>query len=254
MSSAPEPVEACGPEDYRIDRTEVRRGWQVEWRSGPAGALHHARVASDIGPSVWVCRPDRVAVVCGSTQRDLERELRRRHDPGRSGAGEVEVEVVRRRSGGGAVLVHPSETVWVDLVVPAGHHLWDPDVGRAMHWVGRAWASMLGTFGVSGRVHTSALERSEWSDLVCFAGVGPGEVVDRAGHKLVGISQRRSRDAARFQTMAYLDLEPAALVPLLGVGIDAAEVEMVMRHRSGSLGRLGRSLVVERLLGLLPSA
>jgi lipoate-protein ligase A len=65
--------------------------------------------------------------------------------------------------------------------------------------------------------------RTEWSDLVCFAGLGPGEVtVD--GLKVVGISQRRTRDAARFQCVAYETWDAGALLELLGIDarIDAA--------------------------------
>ena len=52
-----------------------------------------------------------------------------------------------------------------------------------------------------------------WSRKVCFGGLGPGEVtVD--GHKLVGISQRRTRDGARFQCVVHRRWDP---VPLLGV-------------------------------------
>jgi hypothetical protein len=49
--------------------------------------------------------------------------------------------------------------------------------------------------------------RSPWTPMVCFAGLGPGEVtVD--GAKVVGISQRRTRVGALFQ----------CAVPLLGPG------------------------------------
>ena len=46
-------------------------------------------------------------------------------------AGALGVEVVRRRSGGGAVLLLPGEFVWLDLVIPAGDPLWLDDVGQA---------------------------------------------------------------------------------------------------------------------------
>ena len=39
-----------------------------------------------------------------------------------------------------------------------------------------------------------------WSELVCFAGVGPGEVLLGAG-KLVGLSQRRTRHGIRVQCL-----------------------------------------------------
>jgi lipoate-protein ligase A len=52
--------------------------------------------------------------------------------------------------------------------------------------------------------------RTEWSELVCFAGLGPGEVTV-GGRKVVGISQRRTRDAARFQCVAYETWDADAL-------------------------------------------
>jgi lipoate-protein ligase A len=56
--------------------------------------------------------------------------------------------------------------------------------------------------------------RTRWSSLVCFSGLGPGEV-HADGRKVVGISQRRTRRWARFQCAAYLHWDPAALVSLL---------------------------------------
>jgi hypothetical protein len=44
--------------------------------------------------------------------------------------------------------------------------------------------------------------RSEWSSRVCFAGTGAGEVL-AGGRKVIGISQRRSRNGARFQCALY---------------------------------------------------
>ena len=53
-----------------------------------------------------------------------------------------------------------------------------------------------------------------WSKLVCFAGLGPGEV-SVGERKAVGISQRRTRVAARFQCALYHRWDPAALVAVL---------------------------------------
>ena len=123
------------------------------------------------------------------------------------------VEVVRRRSGGGAVLVEPIGTLWVDVVLPRGDALWDDDVGRAAHWLGDAWAAAIGDRAV---VHRGAMVRAPLSDAVCFAGLGPGEVtVD--GRKVVGISQRRTREAARFQCVAYERWDAGPLEAALGL-------------------------------------
>jgi lipoate---protein ligase len=152
---------------------------------------------------VWVVEVDRAALVLGSTQ----------HEP----APNAEIDVVRRRSGGGAVLVEPGGLVWVDVFVPAGDPLWEPDVGRAFLWLGQAWAAALG----GGTVHTGALCRTPWSRDICFAGLGPGEVTV-GGAKVVGMAQRRARAGALFQCAALRAWDPAPLVALLGLPPQAA--------------------------------
>jgi lipoate-protein ligase A len=49
---------------------------------------------------------------------------------------------------------------------------------------------------------------------VCFAGSGPGEVLIN-GRKIVGVSQRRTKAAALFQTAALIQWDPAAILRLL---------------------------------------
>jgi len=72
------------------------------------------------------------------------------------------------------------------------------------------WADALAALGVNGgAVHRGAMVRTAWSGHVCFAGVGGGEVM-RNGRKVVGISQRRSRNAARFQCALYHRWDAAA--------------------------------------------
>jgi lipoate-protein ligase A len=182
-------------------------GWTVEEHTGAAADFHAREVVEPAVRSVWWLSVDRPALVLGSAQRTETADA-----DALAAAG---VELVRRRSGGGAVLLVPGQVVWVDVVVPRGDGLWDDDVGRAAHWLGAAWAAALASCGVAGaEVHRGPLLRTAWSGLVCFAGVGPGEVTV-AGQKLVGISQRRTRGWARFQCAAYLRWDPAALAALL---------------------------------------
>ena len=188
--------------------------WQLEVVSGPAGRLH-ADSAALLGPDRSPVRTVRHmgvtdrALVLGSAQPESHVDTRR--------AAAAGVSVVRRRSGGGAVLVGPGQLVWVDLVIPAGDPLWEPDVGRAFWWLGRAWASALSGAGLPGaRVWRGALVRSVWSDRVCFAGRGAGEVtVDSA--KVVGMAQRRSRTGTLFQCAVPVVWEPAALLDMLAL-------------------------------------
>ena len=157
-----------------------------------------------------LCRPDGPALVLGSAQDE------RRIDHGR--LADAGVPVVRRRSGGGIVLLVPGQSVWIDVDVPAADVLWEADVGRAFVWLGRAWADALGDLGVAGpRSHAGPMEEGRWGRLVCFAGLGPGEVTV-TGRKLVGIAQRRTRAAARFQCAVLLRWEAGPLVDLLAVG------------------------------------
>jgi lipoate---protein ligase len=181
----------------------------LERAGGGAGEFHARTVPDTSEVLVWWFEIDRSAVAIGSGQvaedvLDLER------------CADARIEVVRRRSGGGAVLLIPGEVIWVDVVVPTGHRLWSDDVSEAMLRVGERWVEALAPM-VHGRhlsVHHGPMTRTAWSTLVCFDGVGPGEVlVD--GRKLVGISQRRTRQTARFQCAVHLQYDPLRLPPLL---------------------------------------
>jgi len=157
-----------------------------------------------------VAEVDRPAVVLGSTQPAST------VDAGRAAAAGFDV--VRRRSGGGAVLVEPGTLVWVDVLVPAGDRLWQADVGRAFAWLGAAWASALDDAGEAGAVpYDGPLRQSAWSGRVCFAGLGPGEVT-LDGAKVVGMCQRRARAGALFQCAALLAWEPDRLLDVLDLG------------------------------------
>jgi hypothetical protein len=81
--------------------------------------------------------------------------------------------------------------------------------------LGDVWLAAIESLATAGKVqafvHRQDLVRGEYGDRVCFSGAGPGEVMmlDDAGNaKIVGISQRRTRDLARFQCTMYLQWEP----------------------------------------------
>jgi lipoate---protein ligase len=194
-------------------------GWDVRRLRGPAAELHAREVPDAPGRTVWLLEAERPALVLGSTQSPVLVDAAEAVDAG--------VDLARRRSGGGVVLVVPETTVWADVIVPAGDPLWDDDVGRAALWLGRAWQAALASLGVvPTEVHEGALACGPLGRLVCFATVGAGEVTTPDRRKLVGISQRRTRSAARFQCAAYTRWEPDRLVRLLGLdGDDRRAVE-----------------------------
>lgn len=198
------------------------RPWTVEVVHAPAATFHARPLPEPAEPGerrepaasarrgrhAWVAVVPGPALVLGSAQPAGH------IDAGRAAAAGLDV--VRRRSGGGAVLVEPGDLCWVDLVIERGDPLWDDDIGRATWWVGEAWAATLAGpgIGLAGQVHRGPLERNEWSPFVCFAGLGAGEVsVD--GRKVVGVSQRRVRRLARFQTAMLIRWRPERLVELL---------------------------------------
>jgi hypothetical protein len=115
--------------------------------------------------------------------------------------------------------MEPGAVLWVDLLLPAGDPLWRDDVVGAAGWVGELWAGCVAPLVGPGlpppTVHHGGLVRTPWSPLVCFAGLGAGEVtLGPAGPKLVGVSQRRTRHAARFQCAVLLEWQPARLLAM----------------------------------------
>ncbi len=176
----------------------------IEHHRGSAEAHHHRADPPPGRLTIRVHHLDRPALVLGSTQPDelVDHTL----------AAAAGIEVTRRRSGGGLVPIEPGAMVWIDVHVPAGHARWRDDVGRAFDWVGEAWAAALDDLGVPTRRHRGRLETGPLGRLWCFAGLGPGELtadgVDGAPVKVLGQSQRRTREFTRLQTMAMTAPHP----------------------------------------------
>ncbi len=220
--------------------------WAVVEESGSAAELHGdrmpvpdrrmVRVASVLGP----------ALVLGSGQV-----------AGRLDVEEAEargVEVARRRSGGGAVLLWPGHQVWLDVCLPRADPLWDDDVGQSARWLGATVAAALVELGAEGaEAHLGPFQPTAWSHQVCFAGRAPGEVVV-GGRKVVGTSQRRSRLGAVFQVAVALVWAPSTLVDLLGL---PAEAGAAVATTGVGLSELVRSVraadVVAAVVDALPT-
>ncbi len=165
------------------------------------------RLESRYAVSRALARP---AVVLGSAQQPADIVSARR-------AKASGTEVVRRRGGGGAVLLRPGDHLWVDVWIPRHDPLWDADVADAAAWVGAWWAAALGAFGVGDlTVHRGRAEPGRHGGLVCFAGRGPGEVL-QGDRKVMGLSQWRCREGSLFHTCAYTAWEPGPLVELFAL-------------------------------------
>ena len=166
------------------------------------------------GREAWLhCWGDRArgALVLGSSQPEelVDAEMLRSR----------RLDLVKRQSGGGAVLVVPESVVWIDVFIPRDDLLWEDDVGKSALWLGEAWQATLLEFGVAAEVHRGPYQPGDWGELICFAGRAAGEVfVD--GKKSLGISQRRTRRGARFQTALARQWDITDLSSLLNLSPD----------------------------------
>jgi len=187
--------------------------WDVVEERATAAELHGDRLPVPDRRLVRVAHATGPSLVLGSAQvaGRLDLDL----------AASLGVEVARRRSGGGAVLVWPGHQVWLDVGLPRSDPLWDDDVSRSARWLGEALAAALVELGVTAAAaHTGVLEHTTWSHQVCFAGQAPGEVVV-GRRKVVGTSQRRTRQGAVFQVAVAMVWAPRLLLDLLGLPEEA---------------------------------
>lgn len=217
--------------------TPAAGDWKVEHHRGPASAFHARTVPDPIRRALWSFDVSAPALVLGSTQSPDAVDA--------AATARAGVEVVRRRSGGGAVWLVPGQVSWLDVVLPADDPLAEADVSRSALWLGQVWARALHRLGVEGEVHTGAMVRSRWSDLVCFAGLAPGEVIV-ADRKVVGVSQRRTRAGARFQCAVLHHWDPDGLVGLLALDAEArADARVELRDVAAGVGDLvGRTVTM----------
>ncbi|MGH9007630.1 MAG: lipoyl protein ligase domain-containing protein [Acidimicrobiales bacterium] len=157
------------------------------------------------------------------------------------------VALIRRRSGGGAVLLGPGTVVWLDTWVPGRDPLWQDDVARSRLWVGEWWKAALGG---AAAVHRGVPVTNRWSRSVCFAGLDSGEVT-RGGRKVVGVAQWRGREGALTHSLAYRAVDWSTIAELLGLepGAAAALDEVAAPLEPGAAGQTD---LIDRLLGSLP--
>lgn len=171
--------------------SSVVSSWNQHHWQGTAGDFH--ALDPDTERALWWCDVTRAALIVGSSQSVdvVDGECAAQHD----------MDVVRRRSGGGLVYVHPVDSVWIDVTITRDDPLWVDDVSSSMLWLGDVFVTALAPW-VSATCFRGGFTAGEFGREVCFASHSPGEVFV-GDKKLVGISQRRNRDGARFQCVMY---------------------------------------------------
>lgn len=203
-------------------------------RSGSVGELHDldpVELLAGEDLAVVQLEPTAAALVLGSAQPESVID--------RAAAAALGFEVCRRRSGGGVVAVVPHEVVWLDVVIAPTHPEWAAQGDATARWLGRHWCSALRAAGHDSSdltVHAAGLLNRRQAKVLCWAGIGPGEVLDR-GVKLVGMSQRRGRWGARLQCQVHLSGQTGAWMSAIRqaaaeVELDPPAVEMAVVSRS----------------------
>ncbi len=160
------------------------------------------------------------------------------------------IPLIRRRSGGTAVLVGP-RFLSLDIALPPGHRLAPPDVTGAYRWLGEAWLTTMRHLGVAdARLVTVEEVRARPYQPVrhpvlgapvsdealvrraCFGSLSPYEVAV-GPRKLVGLSQVRRRPGVLFQVGIPLRWEADLLADLLAHDAsEQARLQALLRARA----------------------
>ena len=188
-------------EEWRTYSTEA-----MDAEALMAGTDLLSRTANDRGPTMhWFSARDPAVVVGPSLAKQLVAS--------RSGS----IPVVRRPSGGGAVLVGPG-VLGLDIALPRGHRLVTSDVVKDYQWLGELWAAALSRLGFEVEVVSIAEARKATIppaiaadvSLACFASLSPYEVTFK-GKKVVGLSQVRRAGGVTHASVIHIDSAPSDL-------------------------------------------
>lgn len=128
---------------------------------------------------------EKPALVLGCSQRRLQP------------AGHAGLEVLRRRAGGGAVLVGPW-MLGLSVALPASHALVTPGIVGSYRWLGellQQWLRAAGIGAADALAPGSPALQPAPPELAwaCFGGLSPWEVVAADARKIAGLAQVRRR-------------------------------------------------------------
>jgi lipoate-protein ligase A len=140
------------------------------------------------------------------------------------------VEVVRRPTGGRALLHHREVTYSVTSPLEHGDSL-----RESYERINRILLTGLRQLGVRVSVADSKTPAAPPTDIPCFATPARGELVSD-GRKLVGSAQWRD-DRALLQHGSILIEDDQSLIPLFSIGLDNREPVPVPATLTGALGR-----------------
>lgn len=142
-------------------------------------------------PQVLFWQYDQAAVIMGCSQRPDDGQMQRAERAG--------LPLLRRRSGGGAVLAGP----WmlsVTVFIPTDHPVAKQNIIEIFSWLEQIWIDTLHACGVPCKGvdqtmidHSKVVSQQLELKWACYAALSHGEVVSEDGRKLVGLAQIRKR-------------------------------------------------------------
>lgn len=173
---------------------------------------HHSKSDPTGKHEVWHICPSRPALVLGSNQSlDLvDQELLEAEG----------IDLVVRRSGGGIVYLNPGDFVWIDVMLPKNDTLYTDDISVSSLWLGEIWQRVLEEFNISSTLYIGNYIQND----ICFASKAGGEIFV-GDTKLVGVSQRRTKQGIWFQTLLMLNWRPVDFISYLNIENIALDTE-----------------------------
>jgi len=196
------------PKRFAVESVVARAHEAHEFWPTALGATRLVRVIEPVG----------AALVLGSTTNEEAFALDQADRHG--------YEVVRRASGGGAVLVAPGAQVWLMVYLSRDDPLVLDDLGRSFLWIGETVREVLARSGLATSLVDRRVTNPPLAREICFAGLGFGEVVLQ-GRKVLGLAQRRTRDTVVFQVSLLWEDHQPELACLHRPPVDPARVPSV---------------------------
>lgn len=212
------------------------KSWTIEYVNGNAQDLIQQSLEIPSSRVVRICKVQRPSVILGSTQKTLDLQ------PCAYG---FDIDIVTRRSGGGAVWVCPDNYVWIDIFLPRGDLLISNEISTSFFWLGTVLVQVLTKVGLKQvQMHKGRFVKTPWSSAICFSSKSPGEIF-LGDKKVVGISQRRTREGVLFQVGIPLHLHLVELAKLFFASSEAEIAAAEISRASLELDGLATSALIE---------
>ncbi len=185
-------------------------------------------------PQLLLWQYDSPAISMGCSQRPDESQIQR--------AAWAGLTIMRRGSGGGAVLVGP----WmlsVTLLIPQEHSLGAFNLIEIFGWLEQIWLKALLASGVDCqgvdkvRIDQSkAISKGQGVDWACYASLSHGEIISPDGRKLVGLAQIRKQKTIAL--VSGLHLGPCDWAVLSEVVVDDPGQSAVLESLNSHVAEL----------------